>query len=146
MKKSAVKQNEVVLDSNSKKEQGIQRQLKLIAGQLSELSQISGEKISLVSGKEKVLWTSEKPKAQKKPVAQKKKGPPGAGRPEKTEIKTTVDELQAMREAKARRAKAMLQNKKKAAPKKAAPASAKSSQKAFSVNRQPATAKKKKRA
>lgn len=150
MKKSAAKQNEVALDNDSKKQHGFQRQLKLVAGKLSELSQLSGEKLSLVSGKEKVLWTSEKPKAQKKPVARKKpaakkKGPPGAGRPEKTETKTTVDELQAMREAKAQRARAQLQGKKKPLPAKKA--EAKSQQKAFSVNREaPVAAKKKKRA
>ena len=145
MKKSAAKQNEVVLENESKKQQGFQRQLKLVAGKLSELSELSGEKLSLVTGNEKILWTSEKPKAQRKPVA-KKKGPPGAGRPEKTETKTTVDELQAMREAKARRARAQLQSKKKPAQTKKPSAEAKSQPKPFTVNRPAAAAKKKKRA
>lgn len=144
MKKSAAKQNEVTLDNNSKNQQGFQRQLKLVAGKLSELSQLSGEKLSLVTENEKVLWTSTKPKAPKKPAVAKKKHSSGAGRPEKTETKITVDELQAMREQKARRARALLTSKKKAPAKKRP--QAKAQPKPFTVNRQAQPAKKKKRA
>lgn len=124
------------------KAESFNRQLKLVTGKLADLSEHSKEGLTLLQGK-KVVWASPKKAA---PKAVQKKAP-GAGRPEKTELKTSVDELQAMRNAKALRSRAQLENKKKPAAqkKKAAPAR-ESAAKGFSVSRQPTVTKKKKRA
>ncbi len=136
MKKSAAKleKHEVILDQKNQKDTAVfENQLKIVTSKLSELSASSGKHLSLV-GDNKVIWSSKV----------KKKGPAGAGRPEKVEIKTSVSDLQAMRIARARK---LNQNKKKSVTrKKAEAASGKSQPSQFTVSRQPAVVKRKKRA
>jgi hypothetical protein len=117
------------------------RRLKLVKGKLDDLSSHSDEKLTLLRG-DAVVWRSEKKKPAKKPA---KKKSAGAGRPNKKKTKTSVDELQAMREAKALRIKEMLQSKKKPSrPKK--PAAEKTAPAPFTVSRERPPVKRKKRA
>lgn len=137
MKKSAAKleKHEVSLDQKTQKDTAVfENQLKLVTTKLGELSEISGKHLSLVGDDKKVIWSS-KPK---------RKGPAGAGRPEKAAIHTTVGDLHALR---ATRARKISQNKKKTVTQKKAEAtSGKSQPQPFSVSRQPAVVKRKKRA
>lgn len=121
------------------KKQDFDRRLKLVQGKLDDLSAHSDEKLTLLRG-ESVVWRSKKPKAEAKPVKKK-----SSGRPVKKKNRTSVDELQAMREEKAQRTRALLQNKRKS-PAKKTETSEKTQSKAFSVAREDAPARRKKRA
>lgn len=158
MKTSQAKAQSVQEPSKEKRQEAFDKKVKPLFGKLAEISALSSDRVQLLDGK-RVVWESPAvvkalPRASKKKPARttktssaKKKGPAGAGRPEKTTVRTSVDELQAMREAKAQKVKALLQNKKKTVTqKKAAAASGKSQQNAFAVSRQPRVVKKQKRA
>jgi hypothetical protein len=131
VKKNTAKKNEVPVDHNAKSNQAIQRQLKLVAGKLSELDQLSSELRTLVADTQSALRPPQKAKSSV------------TGRPEKTETQVTVNELQALRERRSKKLKAGVDAEKKAAPVKAVPA-AKAQSKAFSVSRPAQPAKKKK--
>ena len=154
MKKSQAKAQDPLKE---KRQEAFDKKVKPLFGKLAEISALSSDRVQLLDG-ERVVWESPavvkaSPELSKKKTAlatksspAKKKGPAGAGRPEKTNVKTSVDELQAMREAKAQKVRSLLQNKKKSATQKKAAAARKAQQRAFTVERQPQVVKKQKRA
>lgn len=158
MKKSQAKTQSAQEPSKEKRQEAFDKKVAPLFGKLAEISALSSDRVQLLEGK-RIVWESpavvkalpeaakRKPVRAAKASAVKKKGPAGAGRPEKTNVRTSVDELQAMREAKAKKVRALLQNKKKpVTQKKAVAASGKSQQSAFTVSRQPRVVKKQKRA
>jgi hypothetical protein len=138
-----LEKHEVVIDS---RKQSFDRELRLVTGKLATLSAQTEDRLVLMRG-ESVVWRSDPDRktAKKAPKKAPRKKSLGVGRPEKTALKTSVDDLQAMREMKAQRTRSLVQSKKKAAQKKS-PASAKSRAKAFSVTRHPEPLSKRKQA
>lgn len=143
MKKPQAKTQKVPSAASQKRRREFDRKAKPLFGPLAELSALSEAPVTLLAGEE-VIWQS--PNVEKRSeTATKKKNSSGAGRPEKKEPLTSADELQALREARAQKARAQLEGKKKAQQTKSNRAQ-KSQPAPFSVTRATASTQKKKRA
>lgn len=143
MKKTQAKTQKSPTAASQKRRRQLDLKAKPILGTLAEISALAEAPVTLLAGEE-ILWQSPAVKV-KREARTKKKVSGGAGRPEKTDPLTSVDELQAMREARSQKARAQVEGKKKASPAKAVKPQ-KNQPAPFTVTRPAAAAPKKKRA